>query len=115
MPNANAAVDVDAIDAAIASVLQAEETARTAVARCAADADGRVQAARDGARAIAERAARRIARVHAFAEEKLQTRLAEIEQARSALGQSMPALTATPDHLRVVIAQLAAELTTEPP
>jgi len=115
MPNADAAVDVEAIDAAIASVLQAEATARAAVTRCAADADGRVRAARDRARAIAERAARRIARVHAVAQERLRTRLAEIERARSTLDQSTPALFATPDRLRDVIAQLATELTAEPP
>ncbi len=115
MPNADAPVDVMATDAAIARVLQAEEAARAAVARCAADADQRVQTARDEARAIAERAARRIARVHALAQESLLTRLAEIEQARAALDQSTPALVATPDRLRGVIEQLAAELTTEPP
>jgi len=112
---ATGATDIASIDTAIEAVLQAEQAARDAVTRCEAEAESQVALARDQARHIAERAARRIARVHAFAQETLQTRLAQIEQARTELDRSTPALTSTPDHLRIVIAQLAAELTSGSP
>lgn len=107
------AVDVASIDAAIDRVLVAEEAAREAAARCADEADETVSRARNAALRIAERAAVRSARVHAFAQQRLAARLAEIEAQRLQLEQSGPADDASPRRLQAVVEQLAAELTSE--
>ena len=111
MPNADAPVDVKAIDAAIASVLQAEQEARAAVARCAALADRRVQTAREQSRAVAERAAARTARVHTWAATALATRVARIETERAALQAMAGDERIDPAQVRTAAERLAAELT----
>jgi hypothetical protein len=107
--------DIAPVDAAIAQVLQSEQAARDAVARCAAQADSWVAQARDAARQTAERAAARIAHVHAFAQVHLDARLAELDEARLALEQDATAAPPDDTRLHAAVATLAQELTSETP
>lgn len=107
--------DIAPVDAAIAQVLQAEQAARDAVARCAAQAESWVAQARDAARQTAERAQARIARVHAFAQVQLDARLAALDAARLALERSAAAAAPDDARLRAAVERLAAELTSEAP
>ena len=113
MPRAipGAPVDTASIDEAIGRVLQAEQAARAAVAQCARDADALLQQARESARAITERAAARIARAQGWAQARLRTRLAGIEQARALLSEPAAAEAPPAARLDAVIARLAEELT----
>ncbi len=107
------AAESAAADAAIEQVLQAEQAARAAVAQCRTEAEEQLAQARERARRIAERAALRIARVHAFAQARVSSRLNEIERQRADLEASSAAAGADAGHLRAAIERLAAELTTD--
>ncbi len=66
--------DTSRVDQAIVQVLHAEQSAREAVAQCAMDAELVRQNARMRARAIAERAAERVARAHQWTDAALRPR-----------------------------------------
>jgi hypothetical protein len=95
-------------------VLQAERDARIAVLACEQQAESEVQAAREGARVIAERAAVRVARVHRAVEARLEAALARIDAQRSALVADANDVPADPARLTAAVQQLALELTRDP-
>jgi hypothetical protein len=78
-PGEESPTDV-ALDHAMATVLAAERSARTAVEDCARQAETIAAEARAAEKAIAERAARRCARVRAAMAARLAERLASIDQ-----------------------------------
>ena len=65
--------DTSRVDQAIVRVLDAEQSARDAVAQCAVDAEFLRQEAKARARAIAERAAERVARAHQWTDAALRS------------------------------------------
>lgn len=98
------------VDAAIARVLAAEQAARQAVEQCEVEARRRVESAQARAHEVAERAARRVARVHRWTDTTIATRTAAINAERAAL---VGANLARPDEARrlaAVLQQLADEL-----
>ena len=99
------------VDQAIVRVLQAEQSAREAVARCAADAERLRQDARARGRAIAERAAERVARVHAWTEAQLRSEIERLNAQRQALLQPAPPDPDEPARVARALDRLAAELT----
>jgi vacuolar-type H+-ATPase subunit H len=102
------------VDEAIARVLHAEQSARDAIAQCTIEADRLRQDARTRARAIAERAALRVARAHEWTEAGLRAQIDRLNEQRAALLQ--PPLPDTDEPARVARALdwLAAELTGRP-
>ncbi|MFZ5539099.1 MAG: hypothetical protein ACOY5V_05095 [Pseudomonadota bacterium] len=102
--------DAAEVEAAIASVLEAERAAGAAVEACAAQAQARVQHARDRARAIAERAAQRTARVRHVCAAQLAARLAAIEHERQALARGTDADPADLQRMQAAIDELADAL-----
>lgn len=103
--------DTGTVDQAIVRVLQAEQSAREAVARCAADAERLRQDARARARAIAERAAERVARVHTWTEARLRSEVERLNAQREALLQPEPPDPDEPGRVARALDRLAAELT----
>lgn len=103
-----------AADRAIACVLQAERDARVAVHACEQQSESEVQAARERARVIAERAAVRVARVHRAVEARLEASLARIEAQRAALTAEATVTPADPARLAAAVQTLAKELTRDP-
>lgn len=84
----NARVDLTVspdVDAAIMRVLAAEQKVREDVERCRREAEQRIDSAHRQARDIAERAARRAARVHHWTDRAIATRLDQLESERAAL------------------------------
>jgi hypothetical protein len=102
--------DTSRVDEAIVRVLHAEQSARDAVALCAADAERVRQAARARARAIAERAAERVARVHTWTEAALQAEVARMNRERAALQRPAPPDPEEPARLARALDRVAAEL-----
>lgn len=102
--------DAADVEAAIASVLEAERTARAAVETCAAQAQARVEQARERARAIAERAAQRTARVRRVSAARLDARLAAVESERRALDRGSDADAGDLQRLQAAIDTLADAL-----
>jgi hypothetical protein len=102
--------DGRAVDAAFNRVLRAEAEARAALADCRAQADARVTAAEQAARAIAGRAERRIRAAHRIADRGIERALADL--ATDGNGGEAPA---APDAavVEALAAALAAELTAE--
>lgn len=76
------------VDAAISRVLAAEQAARAEVEQCRRDAERTLEDARGRAREIAERAARRAARVHHWTDRAIAARVAALESQRAALLKS---------------------------
>ncbi len=103
-----------AADRAIACVLQAERDARVAVRACEQQSDSEVQAARERARVIAERAAVRVARVHRAVEARLDAALARIDAQRTVLATVVNDAPADPARLAAAVQALAHELTHDP-
>ncbi len=103
-----------AADRAIACVLQAERDARVAVVTCERQSESEVQAARDRARVIAERAALRVAHVHRAVEARLEAALARIQAQRAALADTAADTPTDPARLAAAVQWLAHELTREP-
>jgi hypothetical protein len=73
------------VDAAIMRVLDAEQGVRAEVERCRRDAERRIEIANRRAREIAERAARRVARVHHWTDRAIAARLGALETERAGL------------------------------
>jgi vacuolar-type H+-ATPase subunit H len=98
------------VDAAIATVLAAEQAARASIAEAGQQAEQIVAEGRVAARRIAERGAQRAAAVHDALQRRLQDGLAAIESERLALQRAAPG----PSERRVAAAAraLALELTT---
>jgi vacuolar-type H+-ATPase subunit H len=87
----NARVELPAspeVDAAIMRVLAAEQAARAEVERCKREAEQILEDAHRRGREIAERAARRVVRVHLWTDEAIAARVASLEAQRSALLKS---------------------------
>jgi vacuolar-type H+-ATPase subunit H len=87
----DARVDLPAsseVDEAIMRVLTAEQAARAEVERCKRTADQTLEDANRRAREIAERAARRAARVHRWTEAAIAARVAALEAQRAELLRS---------------------------
>ena len=85
--------DSMAADAAINRVLAAEQTTRQEVAQCRRQALASVQRARVRARAVAERADRRINRIHSLSDAAIHHALADIAR-ESRMLSGTPELTA---------------------
>lgn len=98
------------VDEAIARVLEAERSAREAVARCTQDAEAMRQAARARAHAIAERAAERAAAVHRWTEVAIRARVDELSRERAALQQPAGSAPDEPQRLARALDRLAEEL-----
>jgi hypothetical protein len=98
------------VDAAIARVLAAEQAARRAVEQCEAEARLRVQAAQARAHGIAERAARRVARVHRWTDTTIAARTEAINGERTALASADLARPNEARRLAEVLQHLADEL-----
>lgn len=115
--------DPAAVEAAIAQVLQAEQAARAATQADAELASRTIELARAQAVAIAERAARCIARVHRWTDAHIARQLALVAEQRSGLNDvaASPARGAAARHgrdsastresIETVAAGLAAQLT----
>lgn len=101
------------VDDAIVRVLQAEQSAREAVTRCAAEAEQIRLDARARARAIAERAAERSARVHRWTDEAIRARVEALNRQRAALQQPLPPDPGEPARLAHALDRLASELSSE--
>jgi hypothetical protein len=98
------------VDAAIARVLAAEQAARRAVEQCEADARQRIEAAQVCAHGIAERAARRVARVHRWTDTTIAARTVTINAERAALASADLARPDEARRLADVLQHLADEL-----
>lgn len=103
--------DTGRVDQAIVRVLQAEQSARDAVAQCALDAERIRQDARARARVIAERAAGRIARVHEWTEARLRRDIERLEAERAALQRPAAEDPTEPARVALALDLLGAELT----
>jgi hypothetical protein len=99
------------VDLAIVRVLDAEQSARDAVAQCAVDAERVRQEARTRGRVIAERAAERAARVHEWTATRLRLEIQRLNEQRAALQQPAPPDLDEPARVARALDQLAAELT----
>lgn len=105
----------DAVEAAIACVLDAEHAARDAVRDAGEAAAAMTEAARAAARALAERTERRIGGVRARFEQRTTTEVAALD-AQAAEAAKRHDLTADDlARLDVAIAVLAARLTEASP
>jgi vacuolar-type H+-ATPase subunit H len=103
--------DTSRVDQAIVRVLQAEQSAREAVAQCALDAEVLRQNARARARAIAERAAERVARAHQWTDAALRSEVERLNRQRAALHQPAPPDPDEPARVARALDRLCAELT----
>jgi vacuolar-type H+-ATPase subunit H len=103
--------DTSRVDQAIVRVLQAEQTAREAVAQCALDAEVLRQEARARARAIAERAAERVARAHQWTDAALRSAVERLNRQRAALQHPAPPDPDEPARVARALDRLCAELT----
>ena len=115
-PESAEAADVDTtdtstVDLAIVRVLDAEQSARNAVAQCALDAERVRHEARARARVVAERAAERSARVHDWTAARLRDEVRRLNEQRAALLQPAPPDPDEPARVARALDQLAAELT----
>jgi vacuolar-type H+-ATPase subunit H len=99
-----------AVDEAIMRVLEAETSARAAVEQCVADADEIRQDARVRARAIAERAAERVAKVHRWMDASIKGRVEHLNLERASLQQPATPNPEEPARLARALDRLAAEL-----
>jgi vacuolar-type H+-ATPase subunit H len=102
--------DAANVDAAIASVLQAERDARGSVQRCAVEADAIVEQAHERARQVARRAAHRSVRVQRWYAAMLQRQLDHIERQQADIERGSIAAEA-PATRHQAIETLAAQLT----
>jgi hypothetical protein len=98
------------VDAAIARVLAAEQAARQSIEQCEAEARRRVQAAQLKARAIAERAAQRVARVHHWTDFTIAVRAQALDAERESLAHADLARTGEADRVVRTLEQFAREL-----
>lgn len=98
------------VDAAIARVLEAEQAARQGIELCELEARQRVQLAQATAHRIAERAARRVARVHLWTDAAIEARSAELNAARAALATADFSRPGEASRLAHALRRLAAEL-----
>jgi predicted component of type VI protein secretion system len=98
------------VDDAIARVLEAERSARSAVAQCAQEAEAMRQAARARAHAIAERAAERTAAVHRWTDVSICARIDALNRERALLQQPAGPAPDEPQRLTRALDRLADEL-----
>jgi len=115
-PGSAEAADVDTtdtsrVDLAIVRVLDAEQSARDAVAQCTVDAERVRHEARTRARVVAERAAERVARVHEWTAARLHEEIQRLNEQRAALLQPAAPDPDEPARVARALDQLAAELT----
>lgn len=103
--------DTSRVDQAIVQVLHAEQSAREAVAQCVVDAERVRQDARTRARAIAERAAERVARAHQWTDAALRREIERLDRERAALQQPAPPDPDEPARVARALDRLGAELT----
>ena len=103
--------DTSRVDQAIVRVLHAEQSAREAVAQCSVDAEFLRQEARARARAIAERAAERVARAHQWTDAALRSEIERLNQQRAALQQPAAPDPDEPARVARALDRLSAELT----
>jgi hypothetical protein len=102
--------EASSVDEAIARVLVAEQTARTAVAACARDAESIRQSARSSARRIAERGAERVAAVHRWTDAAIRSRIDALNRERAALLRPAAALPDEPARIARALDCLVEEL-----
>jgi hypothetical protein len=98
----------DEAEAAIATVLRAEQEASTAIGRCREEARDIAARAEANARAVAERADRRLSRLRERLRSALAGRLAALDA--EGCGKGAP-VEAAPERLDRAVAKLARELT----
>lgn len=110
MASTVAAAATAPVDDAIARVLEAERSARAAVAQCAEDAESMRLAARARAHAIAERAAERAAAVHRWTDASIRARIDELNRERTSLLRPADPVADEPQRLARALDRLADEL-----
>ncbi len=108
---AGATDSAEAVDAAIACVLQAERAAAAAVAATQQAADATREQAREQARRIDERARERLARARHGLERQVQLRLLELQQRTLSLPAHDEPDAAALALLQAAVRRLAAGLT----
>jgi hypothetical protein len=101
----------EAVERAIARVLEAEQFARGAIADARRESAAMNERARATARAIAERTERRIGRVRAGFERRIVAEVAALEAAAAALDVRYEPNAADRADVGRAVANLAAELT----
>jgi hypothetical protein len=111
MITAHPAAHLDAVDAAIASVLDAEHSARDAVAQAGEAAAAMTEDARAGARDLAARTERRIRSIRAAFEARTAADVAALDAAATDAGATHRLTPGERARLDVAVATLAAELT----
>lgn len=97
------------VHAAIMRVLEAEQRARGEIQRCEAQARSIRLTGAARAHAIAERAARRVARVHASTDAQIAARIDALDAERAQLDAGSAAVDQQ-DRLNAAVAALADEL-----
>ncbi|MBL8343368.1 MAG: hypothetical protein JNL30_18010 [Rubrivivax sp.] len=100
-----------AVEAAFASVLQAEQAAREAITAAHTEAATRAEAARADSRARAERARRHLAAVRAAFERRRDDELAGLAAQAEALNVDAPLTEADRAHVERAVLAVAAQLT----
>ena len=98
------------IDESITRVLAAEQAARAAVESCVVEAGDIRARAQQRARAIAERAAERVARIHRWTDATLRARVGQLTAERTRVQRPEPPDPAEPARLAYALDLLAAEL-----
>jgi hypothetical protein len=98
---------------AIEAVLQAEREAQAAVAACEAAGSKVLEAAREQARGIFERAQARTVALHGRAAKKVELCAAAVMEQRMKTAAEAVKQLSDPGRLRVALERVAAQLTTE--
>jgi vacuolar-type H+-ATPase subunit H len=100
-------------DNPIEQVLEAERDAQAAVAACEGAGSKVLEAARQEARGIIERAQARTVALHGRAAKQLEQRAADITQQRMKAGAEAVKQLSDPSRLGVALERLAVQLTTD--
>jgi hypothetical protein len=98
---------------AIEGVLEAERDAQAAVAVCEAEGSKELDAARQRARGIVERAQGRSVALHGRAAKELEVRAAALMEQRMKAADEAVRQLSDPGRLKLALERVAAELTTE--
>jgi hypothetical protein len=111
MTTSHRAASPDAVDAAIARVLEAERAARDAVVQAGETAAAMTEEARAAARTLAERTERRIRGIRAAFEERATAEVAALDATAAATSQERALGADELARVEAAVAALAASLT----
>ena len=111
MANVDPSSESEIVERAIARVLEAERSAREAIAGARRDAVAMDERARAAARAVAERTERRVARVRERFEQRIAAEVAALDAVAAALDRRFEPDPQDVAALEQAVAWLAAQLT----